>query len=479
MPARSGAQFLQGLRDNRALWVGGERVSDPMENPALRGAAESIAAVFDLHYQYPEDCLMADPETGEPIAVSHMIPRSKQDLLRRHGALRRVAEFSVGLMGRTPDYMNVTYAGFAGRSDEWGASGNEEGAENLVLFQKQLARQDLSLTHTLIHAMSDKSKGNVPAGFDETQLHTVERTEHGILVKGARVLATLAPFADELAVYPSQPMPDASRRHALSFCIPMDTPGLTFICRDSVSLPDNRFDHPLSGRFDEQDAFVIFDNVEVPRNRVFIDGNLAVYNTVMSASWRANAMHQTMVRAWTKLEFAWGLACRMAEAIGASDPATLQMLGEIWSYAELTRSAVRAAEEGAYHHGNGAWFLDGRPMDALRISLPYWFPRVNEIIRLIGSHNVLATPASGAFADASLRPLIDKYLRGAGDTTALERARIFRLGWDFAGSALASRNEQYERFYLTSGARNRQNVQLRADRTEADRLVDGFLRSKV
>jgi 4-hydroxyphenylacetate 3-monooxygenase len=190
-------------------------------------------------------------------------------------------------------------------------------------------------------------------------------------------------------------------------------------------------------------------------------------------------MHQTMIRAWTKLEFAWGIACRMAEAIGASDPATLQMLGEIWSYAELTRSAVRAAEEGAYHHGNGAWFLDGKPMDALRMSLPYWFPRVNEIIRLIGSHNVLATPASGAFDDPALRPLIDKYLRGAGDTSALDRARIFRLGWDFAGSALASRNEQYERFYLTSGARNRQNVQMRADRTEADRLVDRFLQEKV
>ena len=54
-------------------------------------------------------------------------------------------------------------------------------------------------------------KGHVPSGFDETQLHKVEETEHGILVRGARVLATLAPFADELAVYPSQPMPDAAR----------------------------------------------------------------------------------------------------------------------------------------------------------------------------------------------------------------------------------------------------------------------------
>src|ERR1700760_753678 len=475
MPARTGAQFLRGLRDNREVWLGGQRVADPLDPPALRGAAQSIAAVFDLHYQYPDDCLMPDPETGEQIAVSHMIPRSKEDLLGRHRALRRVAEFSVGLRGRTPHYMNVTYAGSAGRSDEWGANGNEEGAANLVAFQKELARNDLSLTHTLIHAMSDKSQGHVPTGLNPTQLHKVEDTEHGILVRGARVLATLAPFSDELAVYPSQPMPDASHRHALSFCIRMDTPGLKFICRDSVSLPDQRFDHPLSGRFDEQDAFVIFDNVEVPRHRVFIDGNLPVYNTVMSASWRANAMHQTMIRAWTKLEFAWGIACRMAEAIGASDLATLQMLGEIWGYAELTRSAVRAGEEGAYHHGNGAWFLDGRPMDALRMTLPYWFPRVNEIIRLIGSHNVLATPAAGAFDDPALRVLIDRYLRGAGDVSALERARVFRLGWDFAGSALASRNEQYERFYLTSGARNRQNVQLRADRTEANRLVDRFL----
>ena len=120
-------------------------------------------------------------------------------------------------------------------------------------------------------------------------------------------------------------------------------------------------------------------------------------------------------------------------------------------------------------------------MDALRMTLPYWFPRVNEIIRLIGSHNVLATPAAGAFADPALRPLIDKYLRGAGDVSALERARVFRLGWDFAGSALASRNEQYERFYLTSGARNRQNVQMRADRTGGEpwKLVDRFLQEDV
>jgi 4-hydroxyphenylacetate 3-monooxygenase oxygenase component len=476
MPARTGAQFLQGLRDGRELWLGSRRVTDPLDHPALRGGAQAIAETFDIHHHHPADCLFPDPETGEPIAVSHIIPRSRDDLKRRHKALRRIAEFSVGLMGRTPDYMNVTYAGFAGRADEWAAHGNEAGAANLVAFQKALRRDDISLTHTLIHATTDKSKGHVPTGLDATQLHKVEDTQHGILVRGARVLATLAPFADELAVYPSQPMPDAHHRHALSFSIRMDTPGLKFLCRDSFSAAGNRFDHPLSGRFDEQDAFVIFDNVEVPRNRVFIDGNLPVYNSVMSDSWRGNAMHQTMIRAWTKLEFAWGLATRMADAIGANDPATLQMLGEIWSYAELTKAAILAGEDQAHESGNGAWFLDHRPMNALRATLPYWFPRVNEIIRLIGSHNVLCTPTASQFAEPSLRPLIDRYLRGAGDTTAEDRARVFRLGWDFAASALGSRNEQYERFYLTSGARNRQTVHLRAPRQDADRLVDRFLR---
>ncbi len=475
MPARTGAEFLAGLRDRRELWVGGDRISDPADHPALRGAAAAIAEVFDLQHQAAEICLMADPQTGEAIAVSHMIPRSRDDLIRRHAALQKIAEFSVGLMGRTPDYMNVTFAGFAGRCDEWSANGNEAGGANLVEYQKLMARGDLSLTHTLIHAMTDKSKGNTPTGLDPTQLHKVEDTAHGILVRGARVLATLAPFSDEIAVYPSAPMPNAAGAHALSFSIRMDTPGLKFLCRDSFSLPRDDFNHPLSGRFDEQDAFVIFDNVEVPRNRVFIDGNLPVYNSVMSPSWRANAMQQTMVRAQTKLEFAWGLACRMAEALNASDPVTSAMLGEIWSFAELTRAAVFAGEHGAREYGNGCWFLDERPMAALRAILPFWFPRVNEIIRLIGSHNVLATPTSQQFADPELRKLIDIYIRGAGDISAEARARVFRLGWDFAGSALASRNEQYERFYLTSGARNQQGAQLRADRTRADRLVDRFL----
>ena len=250
MPARTGAQFLRGLKDRREIWVGGERVTDIADHPAFTGAAHALADVFDLQHEALGLCLMPDPETGEPINVSHMIAHSREDLLRRHAGLERVAEYSVGLMGRTPDYMNVTYAGFAGRFDEWAVNDNAEGAENLVRYQKKLARDDISLTHTIVHTTVDRAKGETPVGFDEVQLHKIADTEHGILVRGSRVLATLAPFADEIAVYPGHPMPNATDAHALSFNIRMDTPGLKFLCRDSTSVNTNRFDNPLSSRFD-------------------------------------------------------------------------------------------------------------------------------------------------------------------------------------------------------------------------------------
>jgi 4-hydroxyphenylacetate 3-monooxygenase len=118
-------------------------------------------------------------------------------------------------------------------------------------------------------------------------------------------------------------------------------------------------------------------------------------------------------------------------------------------------------------------------LTALRAMLPTWFPRVNEIIRLLGSHNHFTAPSAAEFASPALRPLLDKYLRGANGMSAETRARVFRLAWDFAGSALGSRNEQYERFYLASAARNLALAHTTSDRMRPNRLVDRFLTEDV
>ena len=217
MPARTGKQFLEGLKPPRSIWVGTEKVADVTGYPAFAGGAKELAAIFDLQHQEADRCLVPDPETGEPINASHIIPRSREDLFKRHAALEVTAERSVGLMGRTPDYMNVTFAGFAARPDEWYAGGNEQGAANLVAYQKAMRRNDWSLTHTIIHPTTDKAQGDVPRAGNDVALHKVGETEHGIVVRGSRILATLAPFADEMAVYPGHPLPEGADAYALAF----------------------------------------------------------------------------------------------------------------------------------------------------------------------------------------------------------------------------------------------------------------------
>lgn len=479
MAARTGEQFLKGLaaRD-RSVWVDGERIDDIASHPKLAGAARSLAAQFDRQHEFADECLFPDPETGEAISISHMIPRSHDDLRRRHAGLIRLSEGTSGLMGRTPDYMNMKFSAFASAPSVWaGKDGSQQQyADNLVAYQQHIARDDTALTHTIIQPTIDKrSDGNIAE--NKVTIRKVAESADGIIVRGARVLATLAPFADETAVYPALPIPPGAEDYALAFAVPLETPGLKFLCRDSMSAdPNAGFDKPLSSRFDEQDAFCIFDDVLVPWDRVFINGDVDVYNSTSRTGYSINMTSQSTTRALTKLQFAYGLATRMADMIGDHSPSTVDMLGEIACYVEVTRSALELSIEQSTERDDGVWFPDGRPLDPMRALLATWMPRVAEIITLIGSHNLLTTPTKSQLEDPELRALIDETLYGADDVDSLDRAALFRMAWDFVGSGLAGRGFLYERFYLTSATRNRNMMhRVHADRTRPAELVDNML----
>lgn len=474
MAARTGSEYLAGLKDRRAVWVDGEAVDDVTAHPRFKGSLAGMAGYFDWQHRHSETCLVENGD-GSVSHVSHLIPRSREDLALRHEGLKQTARYSVGMLGRTPDYLNVTFAGFAGQPSLWRIAGNEQGHENLVAFQREIAERDLSLTHTIVHPIVDKRARDYEGVNGDLALRKVDETPDAIIVNGARILATLGPFADEIAVYPAHPVPADQPDIAMAFSVPMNAPGLKVLCRDHYGVDRGVFDAPFSSRFDEQDAFIVFDHVEVPKSRVFCNANPEVFNTVMRRGWTGNIMQQTVIRALVKLEFAYELASRMADVTGQSERSDVTaMLGELWSYAELTRSALKAAEDGASDFGDGTWICDERPFFALRPTIPGWMVRVNDILKTIGSHNLLATPAQADFADAALEPLLRHYLHGADDVSAEERSRLFRTAWDFVGSALGGRVELYERFYLASAPRNYANAHQMAKRSRPWEAVPDF-----
>jgi 4-hydroxyphenylacetate 3-monooxygenase oxygenase component len=474
--ARTGQQFLDGLRgDAREVWLNGEKITHPLDHPQLEAAARSMAAVYDLQHEHADQMLAPSPDDGRLVNVTHLIPRSREDLERRRRAVELTASATAGLMGRTPDYLNVTFACFAGRSDVWARRDNERGAANIVAYQKLMRDHDLSTTHSIMNPQVDRSKPEAEQAAGEVALHKVGETAGGIVVRGARMLATLAPYADELTIYPGSDIRPQDGRYALSFAIPMGTPGLKFICRDSYAKRRDPFDYPLSSRFDEMDAVAIFDDVEVPQERVFLDGDTVGYSEVISdTGWRGHIMHQAFTRAYVKLSFAFGLGHLVANTTGVVRFDHIQeKLGQMWNMVELTRSALVSAEAGSFRDEGGVWYPDDRPFLALRGEMPKWLPYCNELIQLIGGGGFMCTP-SRSDLDGPLRELIDKYYQAAG-ADAERRVRLFRLAWDYVGSDMGGRGELYERFYLSDSWRMTALAYKLADKRFSESLVEQFL----
>lgn len=473
MGARRGHEYLAGLKDGREVWYGAERI-DVTEHPVFAGSIAGMAAYFDYQWEHQDDCLFPSPDTGDLISVAHLRPRSHEDIRRRHVAFERFAKYSVGMLGRTPDYVNVVLAGHVSRTDLWEKASSPVYYERISNYQKLVAEKDLALTHTIVHANIDKSIGELDGANADLTLQVVDRTEEGIVVRGAKLLATLGPIADECYVYPATPIKPGYEKYAISFAIPMSAPGVVVVCRDHYGVDQSVDDRPFSSRFDEQDGVVIFDDVLIPHDRVFIDGELDLYNAVNQGTATGCTQQQTSIRSAVKLEFAYDLLVEVAKTTGQDTrPDVVQMLGEVHAYLGITRALIHSAEVRASDWGGGAYFVHD-DIGLLRNIMSEWMIRVNEIIKTIGSHNLLATPTQAAFDDERLGPLLEKYLPGAKDISARDRAKIMRTAWDFAGSALGSRIELYERFYLGSIGRARQLEHMKAQRSGDTGALQAF-----
>ena len=455
MPARTGKAYLDGLKDEREIWLGDERVVDVTIHPALRRGAETLAKLYDLQHDPDLQDLMTytSPTSGDPVGRSFQPPYCIDDLVARRRMMKVWADATSGMMGRTPDFLNVTMMIFAIRRDFF-AQGGEQYAENVGRYYEYVREHDLCLTHTLINPQIDRSKPASQQAAPDLALHKAGENAEGIIVRGARMLATLAPYSDELAVYPYMPVQRDEDDYALVFAIPMATPGLRFVCRDSFDGGGSTFDHPLAARFEEMDCVVVFDDVLVPWERVFVNANAKLYNTLMpTIGTMAHTGHQIAVKNIAKCEFIVGVAHRIVETIGIGSFLHVQeKMGELITYLETIKSCVYASEAQAQPGPGGVWYPS---MDALHCSrnlFPKWYPRMIEIVQQLGAGGFMMTPSQAAI-EGPLGETIARYYQGAqGD--ARQRIQLFRLAWDLVGQPIGSRQELYERFFSGDPVRN-------------------------
>src|SRR5262249_29385683 len=202
MPARTGQQYIDGLKaQEREIWLGGERVRDVTTHPGLSGGVAAIARLYDMQHEAKlrEVMTYPSPTTGEPVGRPFDNPKTRDALETRTQMMLNWARASCGMMGRSPDFMNVTFAAWGAASDYFGEKRPEFG-RNMHRYVEYLRENDIGLTHALINRQRSR---NVPGMFtleEGTALEVKKEPDAGVIVRGARILATLGPLSDEIAV---------------------------------------------------------------------------------------------------------------------------------------------------------------------------------------------------------------------------------------------------------------------------------------
>ncbi|MHB8618720.1 MAG: 4-hydroxyphenylacetate 3-monooxygenase, oxygenase component [Chloroflexota bacterium] len=449
MSVRTGSEYLAGLKDGREVWLEGQRVKDVTVHPGLARCARSVADLYDMqHGAAPRERMTyRSPSSGQPVGLSFIEPREPHDLVRRREMFKTWAEYSGGMLDRAPDYMNAIVMGCAVARDYIGQNGARY-AENMVNFYQYCREHDVCMTHTLITPQTNRAKGPNEQADPSVPLRIVGENGQGMIVSGARMLATLAPFSDELVVMPSTIVIHGGNAadYAFAFSVPVATPGLKFICRESFDLGRSEFDHPLASRFEEMDAVAIFDEVLVPWERVFLKGDMDLCNGLFrKTSAYTHAMHQFLVKNAVKAEFILGLASLITEAIGTDQfPNVQQMIGEVVDDVQTLWAFVRAAEADAQPAEGGVFVPDPRFLLSGRNFFPRVYPRLIEIVQLLGSSGLMAIPTEADIRQQTAD--IDKYYQCA-TSMGIDRVRLFRLAWDVAASSFGSRQLLYERFF--------------------------------
>jgi 4-hydroxyphenylacetate 3-monooxygenase len=314
-----------------------------------------------------------------------------------------------------------------------------------------IREHDVTLTHALINLQRSRNVSGMFNLEEGTALEVKRETDAGIVVRGARILATLGPLSDEIAVY-SPRLARHSEEHspfAVNFSIPCSTNGLKFLCRDSFDLGRSHFDHPLGSRFEEMDCIVFFDDVLVPWERVFLLYDVERLNATPHVTHStAHSAHQGAAKNLAKCEFVLGLALLMTQTLGnAHLPHTEAYIGELMLTTELMRSCMRAAEADAESDRWGVMCPAILPVESTRNLMMTAYPRMIEILQLLGSSSFLLTPSEKDFA-GPLKSDIEQYLT-TDNTAARDRVKLFRLAWDVAGNAFGSRQVLYERFFAS------------------------------
>ena len=459
---RTGQDYVESLRDGREVWISGERVEDVTKHAAFAGVVRSVAAAYDLQHDNDLQPQLTTPSpTGALMPLSYKPPESPEDLVARREMIELYSRRTGGTMGRLPEYGGAFAVGMLNVGAEFDA----ESQTHVRAWFEACRDRDVLIVSTFVDPQVDRSLPAAESGL----LRIVESRDDGIVVSGCKSVATMGPTTDEFLIL-TLPRPGLSADEMMYISVQPGTPGVRFFCREPLDRGLGERDAPLSARFDEPDAWALFNEAFIPRERVFHTGETdparlgAMFAKTLNWAWYHN-----LIRVSVKAELLAGVCTLLAENNDAWNfPQVQEQVAEVIEYAQVLKALVYASEARCVPAQNGMVAPNPEVLNIAKVYGVKNYPRALEIIRELAGQGIIMAPLAADFEHEQIGPTIMPYYEARG-IDAEERVRLFRLAWELTSDSFGGRQTLFELFNAGGLAQGKARV---ATGTDKSRYVE-------
>ena len=447
---KTGAWYRASLRDGRGTYFEGKRIDDVEGDPVLGPTVHEVAATYD-RFHSPE------PGATSPLMT---IARSAEDLKARIPVLHQA-----DLVANVTYQSIMTLLTAAARISDC-----PKYVERIGAYVDRAQKDDIRIVECITDAKGDRSLPPSKQHDPDLYVRVVDRSPDGVTIRGAKLHISGASYAHDLMTIPTKAMKAGEEAYAIAAMVPVNAPGVRIVNTTYAPRHGDARAFPISGRHHMPEGFVIFDDVFVPNERVFLDGetrHAAVFAHSLGLWERLGGLSAFVEEADQLV----GFAQLIAEANGlAGEPHIREKISEMIIHATLLRAGLEAALSNCHLTPEGAAFPDELFTNAAKY---YGAANYNLVVRHlhdIAGGSVLTAPSVADLENGEVGPLIRKYMSTGPDVDGEYRTRLFHAirdltadalgGWKAvtnlqAGGGLYAQRIVTRRFYDLAGAKRK------------------------
>jgi 4-hydroxybutyryl-CoA dehydratase/vinylacetyl-CoA-Delta-isomerase len=420
----TGADYIESLRGrNLKVWFLGERVAEPVDHPVIRPSINAVARTYDLAVECPDLATAWSSLSGRRVNRFLHITESVDDVVAQNKMQRRLGQLTGTCFQRCVgmDALNSLFS----LTHEMGAVYHSRFRDFLVRMQEA----NFVIGGAMTDPKGDRSKGPSEQSDPDLFVRVVERRPDGVVLRGAKMHQTGCLNSHWIIVMPTLRLRPADRDYAIVAAIPVDDPGLTFIygrqsC-DTRALEGGEIDQG-NAQFSGQEAMIVIDDVFVPNELVFMDGETEFAAALVE---RFTAYHRRSYVCKTGLgDVIIGAAALIADYNGAGSASHVRdKLVEMAHLNETIYGAGIAASHESHATPAGNYEPDDLLANVCKHNVTRFPYELARLAQDLAGGLVATLPSEKDFENPETGPLLRKYLKGRDGVSVEDRARVLRL----------------------------------------------------